>query len=203
MALWKHPVHRGKRIFLVKNKPLKWMAPLLLTGSALLLTACVMNGKNARTSKPVVSAPHVDLAKYMGDWHVIANIPYWAEKDCYGSIENYRLQPDQRIATVFSYRKGGWDQPLKKAKSVARVTNDQTNAEWSVMFLGGLVKVPLVIVAVPADYRYAAVATPDRKLAWIFSRQQTLSPLDYTAAEAALKMQGIDTTQLVKVPQVP
>ncbi len=162
-----------------------------------------MNGKSARSSSAVVSAPHVDLSKYMGDWHVISNIPYWAEKDCYGSLESYRLQPDRRIATTFSYRKGGFDQPLKKTKSVARVTNDQTNAEWTVLFLGGLVKVPLVIVAVPADYRYAAVATPDGKLAWIFSRQPTLSPLDYTAAEAALKMQGIDTSRLVRVPQVP
>jgi apolipoprotein D and lipocalin family protein len=33
----------------------------------------------------------------MGDWYVIASIPYFAEKDCVDSIESYALRPDGKI----------------------------------------------------------------------------------------------------------
>lgn len=136
----------------------------------------------------------------MGDWHVIANIPYFAEKDCYNSLETYRLTPDGKVDTVFTARKGGFDGKLE-AGNVATVTDPGTNARWTASFLGGLVKVKLVILEVSPDYRFAAVATPDAKLAWIFSRGPTLPQADYDAAVAVLKRNGVDVSKLAKVPQ--
>ncbi|MFZ4680959.1 MAG: lipocalin family protein [Terrimicrobiaceae bacterium] len=161
-----------------------------------LLTGCA-------TRPPVVPAPAVDLPRYMGDWFVIANIPYWAEKDCYGSIERYRLQSDGLIDTTFLARKGGFQGKQLEAKSVARVTDKKSNARWQVLFLGGLIKVPLVILDVTPDYRSAVVVTPDRKLAWIFHRDPVMPARDYEAAVAVLKAGGIDVSRLVRVPQVP
>lgn len=167
----------------------------------LLLLLAALTG--CATRPPVVPAPAVDLPRYMGDWFVIANIPYWAEKDCYGSIERYRLQPDGLIDTTFLANKGGFKGKEIKAKSVARVTDKQTNARWQVLFLGGLIKVPLVILDVTPDYRSAVVVTPDRKLAWIFHRDRVMPARDYEAAVAVLKAGGIDVSRLARVPQVP
>jgi len=167
----------------------------------LLLLLALLTGCASRP--PVVPAPAVDLPRYMGDWFVIANIPYWAEKDCYGSIERYRLQSDGLIDTTFLARKGGFQGKQFEAKSVARVTDKQSNARWQVLFLGGLIKVPLVILDVTPDYRSAVVVTPDRKLAWIFLRDPVMPARDYEAAVAVLKAGGIDVSRLVRVPQVP
>lgn len=139
----------------------------------------------------------------MGDWYVIANIPYWGEKNCYGSLERYRLLPDGLIDTRFIARKGGFYGRKYLVKSVARVTDPVNNSQWEVLFLGGIFKVRLTILDVAPDYRYAVVVTPDRKLAWIFSRKPTLSPGDYAAAVEVLKANDIKVERLELVPQVP
>jgi apolipoprotein D and lipocalin family protein len=149
----------------------------------------------------VTPAPKIDLPRFMGDWHVIANIPYFAEKDCFNSLETYRLTAEGKVDTVFTARKGGFDGKLMKATNVATVTDPGTNARWTASFFGGLIKVKLVILAVSPDYRSAAVATPDAKLAWIFSRGPTLSQADYDAAVAVLKRNGVDVSKLARVPQ--
>ena len=102
---------------------------------------------------------------------------------------------------MFLAKKGGLDGKPFEARSIAHVINPKTNAEWQVRFLGGLVRIPLTILAVAPDYRYSVVATPDRKLAWIFARERTLSPADYAAAEEVLKKNGIATEKLARVPQ--
>jgi len=154
------------------------------------------------TSRPVVThSSHVDLPRFMGNWHVIANIPYFAENGCYNSLETYRLTPDGKVDTVFTARKGGFDGKLLKAGNVATVTDPGTNARWTASFFGGLVKVKLVILHVSNDYRFAAVTTPDAKLAWIFSRAPKMSDADYELAVAVLQRNGVDTTKLALVPQ--
>jgi len=152
---------------------------------------------------PVVAAKAVDLPRYMGDWFVIANIPYWGEKDCFSSLERYRLQPDGLVDTQFMARKRSFDGPEYLVKSVARVTDRENNSRWDVLFLGGLIKVKLIILHVAPDYRFAVVTTPDRKLAWIFSRKTSLSARDYESAVNILKTSGIDTSRLMLVPQKP
>ncbi len=160
-----------------------------------------LGGCAATPRSVVVPAAKVDLPGYMGDWHVIANIPYFAEKNCYNSVETYRLTPEGKVDTVFRARKGGFDGKLLEAGNVATVTDPGTNARWTASFFGGLVKVKLVILAVADNDRYAVVATPDAKLAWIFSRTSTLSAEDYAAAVAVLKASGVDVSKLAMVPQ--
>jgi len=167
----------------------------------LLILLAALTG--CATRPAVVPAPSVDLPRYMGDWYVIANIPYWAEKNCYGSIERYRLQPDGLIDTTFLASKGGFQGKKIAAKSVAKVTDKRTNAQWQVLFLGGLIKVPLVILDVTPDYRSAVVVTPDRKLAWIFHREPVMPARDYQAAVEVLKASAIKVDRLALVPQVP
>ena len=37
---------------------------------------------------PIVTVPHVDLPRFMGDWYVIANIPTFVERDAYNAVES-------------------------------------------------------------------------------------------------------------------
>jgi apolipoprotein D and lipocalin family protein len=143
----------------------------------------------------------LDLPRFMGDWRVIANIPYWAEKDCYGSIERYELLADGRIATTFLARRGGFDGKLVEAKNITKVNDPGVNGDWQVMFLGGWIQFRLIVVDFAPDYSWAALATPDRKLAWVFSRTPTMEKADYQRAVDALVRVGVDPAKLAMVPQ--
>src|SRR4051812_49960409 len=87
---------------------------------------------NAKSTAPLHTVQHVDLPRYMGDWRVIANIPYFAEKECVDSIETYALRPDGKIDNFFTYRKKSFEAPQKKIQALAWVHDHETNAEWRV-----------------------------------------------------------------------
>src|ERR1700733_5169440 len=72
---------------------------VVFAGVLALLTGCTA------VKEPLRTVSHVDLQRYMGDWYVIANIPYFAEKNCYDSIESYALRPDGAIDNWFTCRK--------------------------------------------------------------------------------------------------
>lgn len=154
----------------------------------------------ATKSAPLTTVPRVDLQRYSGDWRVIANVPYFAEKGAVDSIETYRLRKDGKIDNIFTYRKESFDAPQKQVRGVATVVNTETNAEWRVKFLG-LLSFPYYIVALDPDYQWTAIAHPSRKYGWILARDTTLPDSTYRKILATLKQQGYREEQFVKVPQ--
>src|ERR1700743_506324 len=116
-----------------------------------LLVACATKGA------PVQTARHVDLPRYMGDWYVIANIPYFAEKDCVDSIESYALRADGDIDNWFTCRKKSLDAPMKRKANALAVVKDKTsNAAWSVHFFK-VIAVKYLILDLDPDYQWVAV----------------------------------------------
>ena len=152
---------------------------------------------SSQALKPV---PHVDLERYMGDWRVIAIIPYWAEKDCVDSIESYWLLPDGQIGNSFQFRKKSFDAPQKKLTFKAEVFNKKTNAEWRVKFLP-FVKVAYLILDLDPEYQWTVVGHPSRTYGWIMARGTTLPEATYQGILERLKQQGYDPAKFVKVPQ--
>lgn len=149
---------------------------------------------------PVKTAEHVDLTRYMGDWRVIANIPYFAERGCVDSIESYYLEPDGSIANTFTFRKRNFDAPQRQFRAVAKVFNRETNAEWRITFLG-FIRVKYLILAVDPDYQWALIAHPSRNYGWVLARQTTLPDSTYRELLGKFAAQGYDTRRFVKVPQ--
>ena len=47
----------------------------LMVVSVLLVTSCTNQPR-----EPMQTASYVDIKKFMGDWHVLANIPTFAER---------------------------------------------------------------------------------------------------------------------------
>lgn len=150
---------------------------------------------------PLKPVAHVNLPRYMGDWRVIANIPYWAEKDRVDSIESYALRPDGKIANWFRSRKHSFDAPQQRMDFVAEVTNRQTNAEWRVHFLP-LVSAPYLIIDLDPKYRWVVVGHPSRDYGWIMAREKTMPETTYLAILKRLEAQGYDPGRFVKVPQL-
>jgi apolipoprotein D and lipocalin family protein len=173
---------------------------LLAASAALLLGGCsLLAGRFGDLPTP----PHVDLARYMGHWRIIANIPYFAEAGCQDSIESYALRPDGDIDNWFSCRKDSLDAPLQRiAQARAVVVNHDSNAEWNVLFYQFL-KIKYVVLAVDPDYRWAAIAHPSRQYGWVVARDPSLPEATYQHILALFAQQGYDTQRFVKVPQSP
>jgi apolipoprotein D and lipocalin family protein len=149
---------------------------------------------------PLRTVPHVDLNRYMGNWYVIANIPYVLEKGKVASYDTYSPRADGRMNNVFTFRKGGFDSPEQSWKGVAWVVNKETNAEWKVQFLWPLSTTYLVLDLDP-DYQWAVVGTPNRKLLWVLARDRSLTDATYAEILKRIKAHGIDPAKVAKVPQ--
>jgi apolipoprotein D and lipocalin family protein len=152
-------------------------------------------------SKSLQTVPHVDLPRYMGDWYVIANIPYFAEKNCVDSIESYALRSDGDIDNWFTCRKKTFDAPLeRKANALAKVENKKSNAEWSVRFFK-VISVKYLVLDLDPQYQWVAVGHPSRRYGWVMSRSKTLDEQTYQAILKRLTEQGYDVSKFQKVPQ--
>jgi len=153
--------------------------------------------------EPLQTVQHVDIPRYMGDWYVIANIPYFAENDCVDSIESYALRPDGKIDNWFTCRKKTFDAPMKrKASAVATIEDTATNATWSVRFFK-IISVKYLILDLDPNYQWVAVGHPSRRYGWVMSRSKQLPEQTYQEILEKLRTEGYDTSKFQKVPQSP
>ena len=154
----------------------------------------------ATAPEPLRTVPKLDLSRYLGNWYVIANIPYFLEKGKVASYDTYAMRPDGRMDNIFTFRKGTLDAPEKSWHGVAWVVNHDSNAEWKVRFLWPFTSTYLVLELDP-DYQWAVVGTPGRGLLWVLARQRHLETPVYRDILKRIAAQGYDTNRLVLVPQ--
>lgn len=181
----------------------------LVSGLAVGIFAVGCASTSSVSTKPMKSkagelrtVKHVDLARYMGDWRVIANIPYFAEKGCIDSIETYAARPDGRIDNIFTFRKGSFDAKQGQVRAIAWVHNKETNAEWRIRFFH-LITAKYLVLDLDPEYRWTVVGHPSRKYGWIMAREKTLPDATYRGILDRLAAQGYDPAAFVKVPQLP
>ena len=175
----------------------------LAVAAALLVSACASTKMHSmkKPSTPLRTVAHVDLPRFMGDWRVIANIPYFAEKGCVDSIESYALRPDGKIENWFTYRKKSFAAPQKTIHAQAVVVNRQTNAEWKVKFFG-LICANYLVIDLDPNYQWTVVGHPSRNYGWIMARDKALPNSTYEDILDRLAVQGYDPGRFVKVPQL-
>ncbi len=148
---------------------------------------------------PVPTVPYVDLSRFMGDWYVIASIPTFLEKDAYDARESYALEADGTIATTFTFRKGGFDGPLKTMRPRGFV-RDASHAVWSMQFLWPL-KAEYRIAYLDDSYGATIIARSARDYVWIMARTPQLDPAQYQRLADIVVRLGYDAAKLRPVPQ--
>lgn len=141
----------------------------------------------------------VDLARFMGNWHVMANIPYFFERGKVATRDEYRLREDGRIDNHFVFRRG-FDKPEKRWEGISTARPDSGGARWTVQFVWPF-RTDLEVLEVDADYRWALLATPDRELAWLMARDGDMSPERYAGLVERFRRHGVDPNALQRVPQ--
>lgn len=168
---------------------------LLLIIIGYFLAGCAGNKMN---EIPLVK--QVDLAKFMGDWYVIAVIPTAIETDVYNGIENYKLNSDGTIATTFTFNKGAFDGKAKKYEPKGFVRPDTGNALWGMQFIWPI-KAEFRIAYLDENYQTTIIARNARDYVWLMARTPQISEAEYNKSTALINGWGYDMSKLVKVPQ--
>jgi apolipoprotein D and lipocalin family protein len=156
---------------------------------------------NPRASEPLQTVP-VDLPRYMGRWYIIANIPYFAERDMVGSRAEWKLRPDGKIDDSYYARKQAFDAPEKHYQFLDTPVPGKGGGEWSVQLFWP-VRVTQLTLYVAPDYRYTILGYPGKNLGWIFSREPDMDDDTYHSLLGRLDAMGYDTSRFRRVPQRP
>jgi apolipoprotein D and lipocalin family protein len=164
------------------------------------LVCLVLAGCSSPALPPLALAPKVDLARFMGDWYVIASIPTFIETDAWNAVESYRLDADGSIATTFTFREGGFDGEPKRYMPRGFVLDKASNAVWGMQFLWPI-KADYRIAYLSPDYGQVVIGREKRDYVWIMARRPQIPEADYQRLLGFLRGQGYDTAKLRKVPQ--
>ncbi len=149
---------------------------------------------------PLPTVPHVDLARFLGDWFVIAHIPAGSEANADNAIESYAWAPDGTIAMTYVFRDGAFDAPFTIMRPNAVVEDAATNAIWGMQFFWPL-RFECRITHLDADSRTTIVSRSARDYAWIMARTPQIAEDEHALLQNALRAQGYNVDRLRRVPQ--
>ncbi len=174
------------------------MKTLMLILVIVLLTGCA----SLRNAEPLPTVEAVDLERYLGEWYVIANIPYFGERGNVAGRAIYRMRDDGRMDDIYLYRRGNFDNPERRLEGVAWVVDEQSNARWKVRFYWPFT-FDYYIVGLDPDYQWSMVGHPSQRYAWIMAREPRMDVELYQELLSRFDELGFDSSRLQKVPQFP
>jgi apolipoprotein D and lipocalin family protein len=176
------------------------MKPLHACKVIVTMSLLSMLGACRSSHPPLTTAERVDLARFMGDWFVIANIPTSIERGAHNAVESYRLDADGTIATTFTFRKDAFDGELKRYCPRGFVRDTVSNATWGMQFLWPI-KADYRIVYVSPDYRLTIIGREKRDNVWVMARTSQVAETDLRDLRERVAKEGYDMAKFELVPQ--
>lgn len=158
---------------------------------------------------PVQAVNGMDLQRYAGTWFEIARFPNRFQKQCAGDVTaTYAVQPDQTIRVDNKCRlsDGHYDEAIGVARQSDPAGPDtRLKVRFAPAWMSWL---PFVwadywVIVLDADYRYAAVGTPDREYLWLLSRTPQMEGDTWAGLLEQVRAQGYDVSRLQKTVQAP
>ena len=174
--------------------------PILAAALALVLT----NFAGANLQPLPTLAQPVDLNQYSGDWFVHGaiplRIPFFSDADALNYREHYELLSTDRIRMTSSFETADSADGKRRSFSFkGKVVDSPRNATWSIGIVWPI-KAEYSIVYLDESYDTTIVASPNRKYAWIMSREPRMSDEDYAGLVKFMDGAGFDPDAFRKVP---
>ncbi len=170
---------------------MKFLSMLFL---GLSLTAFAGGGR------PLPTAEHVDIERYLGRWYAVSSLPQFFTRNCQGQTADYGLINTQTISVVNTcLKKNG---KTSNIKGQAVVANSRTNAELIVTFNSFFTRLFRVrgdytIIRLDPDYRHVLVGDKARSSLWILSRASSMPEAEYESYVATARELGFPVDELV------
>jgi len=169
---------------------------------ALLVVGMILVGgcQLASNLPPIRTAESIDLNRFAGDWFVIANIPTFIETDAYNAVESYAEPVNGRVATTFTFNKGGFEGERKTYQPTAFVREGSGNAVWGMQFVWPI-KAEYRVVYIDPEYQFTIIGRTKRDYVWLMARQAVIGEDDYKRLLSIIEQEGYDLDKLRLVPQ--
>lgn len=167
----------------------------ILAFVCLLLAACASHAPLKGTTA------YVDAKRFAGEWHVIANIPYFAERNKVASKTIYLPKGPGLFDDIYESRDGSFEVEPKRLVGKLETLNEQNTLMQSTFYW--VIKSKFEVLYIDDGYELMLLGHKSRKYAWIMARGQTITEKQHASALELFADNGFDTSQILKVPQLP
>ena len=162
------------------------------------MTVLMMASGAAVANQPVAD---LDLKRYAGQWHEIAHLPMFFQRQCV-----------DRITATYTPLADGTFEVRNACRTSSGETDESVGAARPVAGSPGALKVrfapewlawlPLVwadywVVDLDPEYRWAVVGGPARKYLWVLSRKPSMDRAVFDAIKARAAKRGYPVGNLV------
>ena len=183
------------------RKPHSFKLTRYCSGAFFLILFCSLCACASKDYPPLETVDYVEPDKFAGKWFVIANIPYFAEKNKVGSYTIYRKREGRIYDDIFSAHEKDFSKPAKQLKGRVKIVNE-SNTRWKSTFYR-VINFTFEVVHIEGDYDIALLGHPSRDYGWVMARTNTISSNQYENAMTVFRERGYDTAKFFKVPQLP
>lgn len=176
--------------------PHNWLLPILLSGLGL---ACGLSPHTHSISNGIQVIQNFDAARYAGPWYVLARIDHPAEQGLVQTGVYYRHNADGSLAMVQRGLNPA-NRQWSKSESLALPAAAPHQGALKI-FPQGNFSSDYNVVALGPDYRWALVLGTSADRAWVLSRTPKLPAAATTSLLHQASIAGVNTEQLLWVPQ--
>ena len=174
------------------------MILLLLTS---VFAAC---SSHPVVKKPLATVKNFESRKYAGQWHEIARLPNFFERDVVAARATYRVLPDGKIS-VFNegLKANGRETSIRGAATPVGWTPDG-EAKLKVRFHrfpASLFAGNYWILDLDDAHTKAIVGGPNRQFLWLLAKDPKTTPADFADGIARMKELGFAMESLIINPK--
>ena len=117
---------------------------------------------------------NLDLTRFMGDWHVLADIETPFDRNAVEPLETYKLAPGGVVETTYSYREGSPEGPLRE-RNLKAFVSAESPAIWGMQIFWP-VKAEYRVVYLDAAYQTTIIGRTKRDFVWVMARTPAIDP---------------------------
>ena len=156
---------------------------------------------STHAATPVTSVPQLEISRYAGQWHEIAHLPMFFQRQCVGDITaRYSLDGSGSIGVLNACRTK--DGSMDESQGVARPVEGHPGRLEVRFAPDWLSWLPAVwadywVIALDPDYQWAMVGEPGRDYLWILSREPSMDRALFEQLKAKAEGMGYDLAPLV------
>lgn len=166
-----------------------------------LLGLCFLVGSLPSQAADVSSVPDLDISRYAGEWHEIARLPMFFQRQCVSDITaQYTLSEDGQIGVVNRCRND--DGEIEEVDGIARRVEGHPGRLQVRFAPDWLSWLPFTwadywVIALDSEYQWAVVGEPGRDYLWILARTPELGRTQFDQIKAQVVAMGYDLDELI------